>query len=93
MVNKMEKDIVVLGLDHYDQLREMEKNQEKIAWYNASASRAEYQYIGKDESIKRLMDSLRQKDSLIMTLGRYSYPSNFVARIRFLFTGRINIRS
>jgi hypothetical protein len=89
----MDKDIVTISREYYDQLREMERKQDKIIWHSGEYPRVKYSYLGKDESIKEIVRVSNRMEEQLRTKSSCSYPSGLKARIRFLFTGNITLRS
>lgn len=89
----MDKDTVTISREYYDQLREMERKQDKIIWCNSEFPRVKYSYLGKDESIKEIVRVSNRMEEQLRTKSSCSYRSGLKARIRFLFTGFIDVRS
>jgi hypothetical protein len=88
----MQKNIVVLDREDYDHLSDLEKNQEKILFYNFSDLYSENKYIGKDEVIKQLIDFINEINKKLIEKNKYQYKKNLKSRLQFLFTGKIEIK-
>jgi len=75
---------------------ELDAKVEKIRWGSRSFTISfgggyvvsEYEYIGKDEAIKRLTDKLNAAE-LAAVPRPEPKPANFGTRLKFLFTGKV----